>query len=185
MDRMETKIDEPICNVIPSVEIRSANHRQIYSIPRRSILKSSQRSDTNDTSTTTGSSSASSSISSKVKFENIKIRHYDMDLGDNPSCSIGAPVTLSWDYFEEDEQDIDIYEFERRQRRRRRNRELLLNYYQRQAILRRIGYSDEALRKAEKKVWKDQRRRQISRWMRPVAATGHFIRRTLSSIRWK
>lgn len=44
------------------------------------------------------SSIRSNSSSKSVKFGNISIREFDVTVGDNPACSSGVPVGLSWKY---------------------------------------------------------------------------------------
>mmetsp|Transcript_8325 Transcript_8325/g.12533 ORF Transcript_8325/g.12533 Transcript_8325/m.12533 type:complete len:181 (-) Transcript_8325:131-673(-) len=58
------------------------------------------------------SSSSSSSRSHKsVKFDKVIVRKYEMTVGDNPSCSRGAPICLSWKYDPiHDEIPVDEYE---------------------------------------------------------------------------
>lgn len=99
----------------------------IPNIPRRSSLR-----------TSTTSNESDSFKPREVSFDSISIRNYGMELGNHPNCQVGAPVTLSWDYEEQDTQDIDIYEFERKPRRRRNH--LILNYYRRNDILKLAGY---------------------------------------------
>ena len=58
------------------------------------------------------SSSRRSSSSNSVRFHNVKIREYGVVLGDNPSCSQGPPIGLSWDYDQDGEQEVllDVFE---------------------------------------------------------------------------
>ena len=56
-------------------------------------------------------SSDSSSCSSSIKFDKITIRNYNRTITDNPSCSSGAPIGLSWEYDPQHiEMPIDTYE---------------------------------------------------------------------------
>jgi hypothetical protein len=53
----------------------------------------------------------SSSPPKSVTFDKIIIREYALTIGDNPSCSIGAPISLSWKYSAEHiELTLDEYE---------------------------------------------------------------------------
>lgn len=45
-----------------------------------------------------------------VSFNQVKIREYEMTLGDNPACKNGPPVTIGWKYSEEYVSCIDDYE---------------------------------------------------------------------------
>lgn len=70
----------------------------------------------------------------RVRFGTITIRDYDIILGDHPACSYGPPITISWDYHENDPQDVHEYEVENALTRRSL-RDLTLNYYQRKYLL--------------------------------------------------
>jgi hypothetical protein len=103
----------------------------------------------------------------EVSFDRISVRLYAMELGDNPACTIGAPVQLSW-HFEDDNDNKDLDEYEAARRPRRSLRQLILNYYRRKDILKQAGYSDKEIRAAEKRVsriqW--QRRKSMPLWSR-------------------
>lgn len=90
-----------------------------------------------------------------------------MELGNNPACTIGAPVELSWTFDEESTHDIDVYECERRPRRKINH--LILNYYRRQDILRKAGYSEQELKKAERAVNKARRQRFATAVLLPIS----------------
>lgn len=83
-----------------------------------------------------------------------------MTLGDNPSVSIGAPVTMSDGYTELDSMTIDDYE-----RSRSKRQSLLLSYYERQEILNAAGISRKEIERAERQVYFDQSHRQLSRFL--------------------
>ena len=125
--------------------------------PPRSILK------TPDTSQDTG---ASDKPSRGVRFDSITIRNYSIDIGDHPCCSIGAPVSLSWSYEEEEALDLDIYEIERRPRRPLKG--LVLSYYRRRDILRNAGHTDDEIKAAARTVARAQRHRQTTLFFKPV-----------------
>ena len=150
-------------------------HILIYD-QKPSILKEPMAEGTNDSTVCTSASMTSGATLKRreVSFDTIQIRHYSMELGDNPSCSIGAPVTLSWDFEEEEPRDIDIYECERGCRRRVRN--LVLNYYQRQSILSHAGYSEAELKSAERALNKIKRQRGSTQFFMPVARMGEAVR---------
>lgn len=52
-----------------------------------------------------------------LQFDKIKIREYSRTVGDNPSCSSGPPVSISWEYNIIGEIDLDEYEKARPPRR--------------------------------------------------------------------
>ncbi|CAJ1946309.1 unnamed protein product [Cylindrotheca closterium] len=52
-----------------------------------------------------------------ITFGNIGVREYSRTLGDNPSCSSGPPVSISWDYKPLREMSVEAYEESRPSRR--------------------------------------------------------------------
>jgi hypothetical protein len=134
----------------------------LFNIPRRSILK------------TPNTSNESSSVKPReVSFDSITVRTYGMELGNHPSCQVGAPVTLAWEYEEQEKKDLDIYEFERKPRRRLCN--LILNYYRRKDILKRAGYTDKEMKDAERAVAQVQRQRTRTKTFVPVCRLEELV----------
>jgi len=87
------------------------------------IMKVKTLSDSLDNASTSTESTLDSSLSSSrsrcskkirsaiVKFSDITIREYNLTLGDNPSCSSGAPVMLHWSYDPDaTTHQLDLYE---------------------------------------------------------------------------
>jgi len=62
--------------------------------------------------TTADSDSGKEQYRRSVSFANVQVREYDLCLGDNPSVSTGAPVSLDWSYKHESSCSLDEYEFE-------------------------------------------------------------------------
>ena len=130
-------------------------------VPGRSILKSAEPSNDTADSTRTGRTSKK-----EVSFDSIQIRYYHMILGDNPACSIGAPVQLDWNFEHEEKHDLDIYEVERRPRRKLRH--LILSYYRRKDILLQSGYNESDMRAVEKQIAKLKRQRKTTGFFLPI-----------------
>ena len=105
----------------------------------------------------------------QVSFHKVQIRRYAMVAGDNPSCQMGAPVTLDWGFEELPELDLDDFEVTRARTRRRKMHHLLLNYFQRRRILSGIGYSEEDIKKAEKEATRERFKRTITRTLLPIS----------------
>jgi len=104
--------------------IRSTMRRpRCYSLPSRFKPKSIMKIRTIDESlhSTYGSEdemiTGSSRKHDSLTFDKICIREYSRTVGDNPSCSSGPPVSLSWDYNILGDIDLDFYEQERPPRR--------------------------------------------------------------------
>ena len=80
-------------------------------------------------SITSSSSSSSAPISKRrsrnsaakksVRFDTLEIIQFPCILGDHPSCSSGAPLTLDWKPQEQSVVKVDFYEFTRDPRRSR------------------------------------------------------------------
>lgn len=105
---------------------------------------------------------------SKVAFGTVQVRSYERALGDNPSCSAGAPISyvlsvsaisryclpslssnalsyfillcsIGWNFIDNETRDCD--EFERQRGERRTERELIVSRYHRQKMLMEWGES--------------------------------------------
>lgn len=124
----------------------------------KSILKSPD--------STNVTSKSAESIGS-VSFGHIQIRRYYMAIGDNPACSFGAPVGLSWEYEEDAPMDVDLYECDRRPRRKLKY--MILSYYRRLDILKAQGYSDAEVQEANQNRAKVQRQRGCTKILMPVS----------------
>jgi len=108
-----------------------------------------------------------SKSSSKVNFQDVTIREYDLTLGDNPSVSCGPPLSLDWTYSENDSQCLNEYEGNRSQRRT--TRQLCVNYHQRINILSNLGHTEEEIKRAKKEANKSKSQRAITRQFLPLS----------------
>jgi hypothetical protein len=102
-------------------------------------------------------------VKRNVSFSNISMRNYPLTLGDNPSVSCGPPTTLDWEFEEAEELSLDDYENNRAPRRK--PREMLLNYYQRKAILENSGHSEEEIKRARRQAERSKRQRNTTKEM--------------------
>lgn len=90
-----------------------------------------------------------------VGFDRIYMRFYSIEIGDSLNCSIGCPITLGWDYSEE-QVGIDDYEASRN---RRRNREdLRLPSEERRQLLSDSNFSEWDILRAERNLILERRR---------------------------
>lgn len=69
-----------------------------------------------------------------IQFRNIEIREYARTIGDNPSCSSGPPISISWEYLPAKVLPLEVYEGGRPPRRS--NIEMILPRDLRQRMLR-------------------------------------------------
>ena len=60
------------------------------------------------------------SLPGSVRFDKVKIREYGITLGDNPSCSNGPPISLTWDYNQSEEKEVPLETYEERRCTQRR-----------------------------------------------------------------
>ena len=102
---------------------------------RRSILRSESKISDNDNAAQQDDVTTSQvRRGSKVQFGTVEIRDYKRILGDHPCVSIGPPLSIDWDYKENEPRDVDEYEFDR-VLSRKSQQEMYLNYYARKHIL--------------------------------------------------
>lgn len=96
----------------------------LFPSPKKALFRSSStasadRDDhTNHTRSTIGTTTTSSSSTTKVAFVGIEIFEHAYELGDNPSVSCGAPLTISWDQQSCLRLSVDEYEYHRPPRRK-------------------------------------------------------------------
>lgn len=122
-------------------------------------------------------------LKKRVCFHNIHVRDYDQTIGDNPSCSYGTPVSLDWNYQENEALNIDVYEGNRL--RRRSLRDMHLNYYQRKHLLS-LRHSEDEIKEGKKTAEKLKHQRSITKLLAPlmklesiVESAGRKARRAL------
>ena len=145
------------------VEVKVGVKIPVSSVPRRSILKVADQS---RSETQTAAQTSTGRKRREVSFNSIEIRHYQMTLGDNPACSIGAPVQLAWEWDDEERHDLDIYEVERRPRRKLRH--LVLSYYRRKDILMAAGFDENHQKSVERQIGKLKRQRKTTGFFLPM-----------------
>jgi hypothetical protein len=114
------------------------SHRS-RSMPELLLLKTIMKCKTLDDSLHSTYGSQSDNFSGygekSIKFDKIVIREYSRTIGDNPSCSCGPPVSISWEYNAVGAVDLD--EFESTRPPRRSHFEMVLPRKVRQDMLKR------------------------------------------------
>lgn len=55
-------------------------------------------------------SDESTSVVKRISFNDVSIREYGLTVGDNPSCSSGPPLSLTWEYIETHSTNLEVYE---------------------------------------------------------------------------
>jgi len=90
-----------------------------------------------------------------VQFQNIEIREYYWCIGDNPACSEGPPIQLSWKY-KPRVRTYTVDDYETRRRPRRTADQLGIPEHTRIEMLLTAGYSIDELLLAELQKERDQ-----------------------------
>jgi hypothetical protein len=102
-----------------------------------------------------------------VKFMSIQIRLYGQTVGDNPAVSYGPPIQLDWDYEQNDDIPVEVYEATRG--KRRNMKQMVLSYYHRKNLLSwQYGVMEDELKKAKKDAKKTKLKRSITRALLPI-----------------
>ena len=133
--RILNKMDEEVI-------VSSKHHQRQHQTPKICNENDDEESSitTLDSSTISNQLSASNCQSStprpsKVKFDKVTIREYGITAGDNPSCSYGAPISLSWEYDDSSHEAISVDEFEAYRVNERYGRPMRLNVHTRHNML--------------------------------------------------
>lgn len=115
-----------------------------------------------------------------VGFSHIQVREYELELGDNPSCAYGPPLTFSWEHCSDNTIDIDDYESNRYERRTLR--QMHLNASQRRNILIWCaGYSENDIKMVER----DVKTLRTKRWITNKMLPARKIEEAIQSVRRK
>lgn len=78
-------------------------------------------------------------MSKQVTFGDLTISEFPLELGDNPACSSGAPLTIGWEAQNTAVRNIDLYEYMRGERRHGR-KQLTISVSDRAQLLLQSGY---------------------------------------------
>ena len=103
----------------------------------------------------------------QVRFHQVEIIELPLLLGDNPSVSAGAPLTVDW--VPQGRFDLTVDRYETLHRRRRYSKhDMILSEYDRHELLLRQGYSEQEIRQASEQIASEKKIRTIDR-QRPEA----------------
>jgi len=104
---------------------------------------------------------------SSVVFKDVLIRQYSQTIGDNPAVSYGPPISLDWEYEQEEPVELEKYEEDRSPRRTMR--QMILSYYQRRNVLTwQYGAAEEELREAKRAAKKIKAHRSFTNSLLPA-----------------
>ena len=108
---------------------------------KNSVMKPNSISDTESSDASCHASD--DEMLARVKFEKVKIRTYDVTLGDNPSCSYGPPIGLDWEF--DEASSICIEEYEEKRGRRRQMHQMQIPAFHRKRILENGGTTPDEM----------------------------------------
>jgi hypothetical protein len=91
-----------------------------------------------------------------VSFGLIQVREYNCVVGDNPAVRVGPPVSIGWEFVQNKDVPVDVYE----KTNHPRKSGLRMSNFTRKSLLREAcGVSREEIKAAENGVQKIQRQR--------------------------
>ena len=99
-----------------------------------------------------------------VRFSSVLIRDYDIILGDHPCCAHGPPLSIGWNYTENEVVSLNQYEWENAFNRRS-SHQLTLNHHQRKHLLR--EYSDADISAVTREIKRINRNRGVTKQLVP------------------
>lgn len=92
--------------------------------------------------------------------ELITIHEFPIILGDNPSCSSGAPIQIGWKAYQTTTRNLELFEFIRWDERRSDRKHLIIPVEQRGQLLLRSGYTIDQIANATVKADEIKEQRQ-------------------------
>jgi hypothetical protein len=96
----------------------------------------------------------------KIDFSTVEVRQYERILGDNPSCSSGAPVSIGWKFFQERTLCLSVDEYEYYHGHFRDECDMVLDRQERETLLYELGYSEKDLAKVVRENVKMKKNRR-------------------------
>eukprot|EP00543_Licmophora_paradoxa_P012963 CAMPEP_0202470090 /NCGR_PEP_ID=MMETSP1360-20130828/80481_1 /ASSEMBLY_ACC=CAM_ASM_000848 /TAXON_ID=515479 /ORGANISM="Licmophora paradoxa, Strain CCMP2313" /LENGTH=176 /DNA_ID=CAMNT_0049095655 /DNA_START=223 /DNA_END=753 /DNA_ORIENTATION=- len=122
-----------------------------------------------------------------VSFDTVTVRQYEMLLGDHPQVSTGPPVSIGWNYEQQQPESIDDFETRRCLYRKKQLNHMVMNYYKRTAIIERAGFTAIEIKAASCEADRIKRQRYVTRRMLPlwkiedvIESTGRKAKRAVS-----
>eukprot|EP00814_Leptocylindrus_danicus_P017681 CAMPEP_0116024918 /NCGR_PEP_ID=MMETSP0321-20121206/12669_1 /TAXON_ID=163516 /ORGANISM="Leptocylindrus danicus var. danicus, Strain B650" /LENGTH=169 /DNA_ID=CAMNT_0003496873 /DNA_START=350 /DNA_END=860 /DNA_ORIENTATION=+ len=94
----------------------------------------------------------------KVSFGAVQFREHELVLGDNPSCSMGPPVSLGWGFKDRRPMNLDLFE-QARSGTRRNDKEFYMPTCVREEMLFERDYSRAELREVVTEIGRIQHQR--------------------------
>lgn len=118
-----------------------------------------------------------------VRFDSVVVREYEIILGDNPSVSDGAPISLGWNYTSMEPIELDDYEIMQiYSKASRPSRCFMMPSSQRTSLLRNAGFTEKEIVDAAMEVKRIRKRRRAPMKKLSLSRGAKFLKRKLSTI---
>ncbi|OEU10049.1 hypothetical protein FRACYDRAFT_263937 [Fragilariopsis cylindrus CCMP1102] len=162
------------------------------------IYKSSINSDQSPSTPTATPPSASSHnsfpsslsvVKRNVSFGTMQIRQYNVTISDNPSCSHGPPIQLSWEYDKGKEIIVSVESYEESRTTdgdnpRREHDQLLLSFHERHFLLIKQGRcSKREIKRTMKEVKRVKRERMVTDLFLPASLLDETMENIISTVK--
>lgn len=129
----------------------------------------------------------------KVQFSTVDIREYEMEIGDNPSCSRGPAITLGWKVTKcELYRSVDAFDCKRANTRKDKAHRLIMSRQERELMLLENGFSRFEIADSVRKIirTKNQRRQTvnnlpIARFEEAIESAGRKVKKMLVPTKYK
>lgn len=126
---------------------------------------------------------SSNTLKRNVSFGSMKIREFNVAISDNPCCSYGPPIGLSWEYQEMEEVPLEAYEASR-EGNRRKGHSLLLSFYERHFMLiKQGGYSKKEIKETMREVERVKRDRMVTDLFLPASPLDETMEHVLDTVK--
>ena len=108
---------------------------------------------------TLSSSEERESPRKSVSFQSVQVREFNRIVGDHPDVRVGPPISIGWDYTEQQARSIEDYETSKPAQKRN----LRMSSITRKNLLANVfGIPEEEIRAAEKEVQRIKKQRESS-----------------------
>jgi hypothetical protein len=130
----------------------------------------------NATDTVELSNSTMEKSKRRVSFDRIQIRNYDTVLGDNPCTFNGPPISLDWEYNEQEPVLVHDYETCREGSRRKIHQMRMPSFYRRR-ILEQAGTTPDEIKLREKEMRQIRKNRERTTALLPFSKFQELLER--------
>jgi hypothetical protein len=154
---------------LPDTRFHRLNHRSMSlpaykpaTLPRKSSLK---KLSSFTESTTTATTNNTRHLHRSVSFGTLQARVYNLALSDHPSCSVGPPIQLGWEYEQDD--PVCLHEYENN-KSPARSPQVLNSKLRQHLLVKRAKCTRQEIMAALREVDRVKRQRAATNIMLPI-----------------